>query len=74
MKDLDQWIEDNVNIWAIDSVQDIKELLVLFSDNQKREQFVDFLIDIEECYGMDDKEKTEKFVDDYLRNKEIKQQ
>jgi hypothetical protein len=31
MRDLDKWIKDNVNIHAIDSIKDIKELLILFS-------------------------------------------
>ena len=33
MKGLDEWIEDNVNIYAIDSVKDIKDVLISFIDD-----------------------------------------
>ena len=40
--------------------------LRLAGDSGQRELLISFLIDIEECYGMEEKEKAEKFVDDYL--------
>jgi hypothetical protein len=44
------------------------EICSLFNVSNRREMLIAFLMDIEECYGMDEREKTEKFVDDYLSN------
>jgi hypothetical protein len=44
------------------------EQLTLNDVSNQREFLIAFLMDIEECYGMDERDKTEKFVEDSLKN------
>ena len=36
--------------------------------SNQRELLISFLIDMKECYGMEEKEKAEIYVDNYLTN------
>ena len=65
--DIDKWIENNVNIWAIDSTEDIKELLVLFSVINRREQLVAFNKEMSELHSWF-LPAEDSMIDKFLRN------
>ena len=46
----------------------LNKLLNLHGVIHQRELLIDFIMYVEECYGMDQKEKAERCVDDYLTN------
>jgi len=55
-----------------DGTQTLQEattkVLRLFSVSSRREQLIDFLMEIDECHGMHVKAAAEKCVDEYLKS------
>lgn len=55
-------------VYDHDLTDDLVKLFSLHIVSNRRKLLIAFLMDMEDCYGMDDKEKAEKCVDDYLSN------